>query len=288
MVTRSDIQPIKLADGFQFMEGAAFDRDGFLYVVDGRQGLVARINRDSGAWTAYCTTTGRPNGSAFHRDSRLFCADPGLAAIVEIPAGGGSYRVFADRCSEDDQPFRGPNDLRFDQHGNLYWTDPRGSSIEEPIGSIYWAGPDGQARRFATGLAFPNGLAFTADWSTLYVAESRTRRIHAWRLQPDGSAGEHRIFAELAPSGDGSEPGQPDGISFGADGNLYVAMYGAGRVLVLDAAGHVNTVLPVPGPQATNLAFWGTSLYVTEGSMAGVWRLDIGVRGQPLYAGWQG
>ena len=105
---RADIRPVKLVDGFRFMEGAAFDRDGFLYVVDGRQGLVARVDRDTGAWTPYCTTEGRPNGSAFHRDGRLFCADPGLKAIIEIPVGGGSYRIFADRCAEDGQPFRGP------------------------------------------------------------------------------------------------------------------------------------------------------------------------------------
>lgn len=285
---RSDIQPVEVAAGFMFMEGVAFDRDGFLYAVDGRQGLVARIDRETGEWSSYCRTEGGPNGSAFHRDGRLFCTDPPLKAIIEIPVGGGSYTIFADHCAEDGQAFRGPNDLRFNQNGDLYWTDPGGSSAESPIGSVYWARPDGYVRRFATGLAFPNGLTFSADWSTLYVAESAHQRIHAWLLNPDGSAGEHRVVAQLDGTGDGGRRGQPDGITFGADGNLYVAHWDMSGVYVVNPEGDTVAILPMPGPQVTNLAFWGESLYVTEGSIAGVWRLDIGVRGQPLFAGWQG
>jgi gluconolactonase len=283
-VLRTDIQPIKIVDGFTFMEGPAFGRDGLLYAVDGHQGLVVRIDPATGDWTTYCKTEGGPNGSAFHRDGRLFCTDPPLRAIVEIPRGGGAYRVFTDKCYEDGEPLRGPNDLRFHRNGDLYFTDPGGSSVDVPIGSVYYAKPNGWTGRFARGLAFPNGLTFSADWSTLYVAESGLQRVHAWRLNPDGSAGEHRIFAQLRGFGYQGRRGQPDGLAFGADGNLYVAHWDMATVDVVDPAGEVIAHLPMPGARVTNLAFGGASLYVSEGSIAGIWRLDIGVRGQPLFA----
>ena len=117
-----------------------------------------------------------------------------------------------------------------------------------PVGCVYWATPDGHVRRFASGLAYPNGLAFTADWSTLLVAESHTQRIHAYRLRPDGSAGEHWIYAQLEGIGPDGRPGEPDGIAFGADGNLYVAHFDMWRIAVVDPQGVTIGALPIPGP----------------------------------------
>lgn len=276
---------VPFVTGFKFMEGPAFDRDGNLYAVDGRQGIVVRITPQAEV-SIYCRTPGGPNGSAFHPDGRLFCTDPPLKAIIEIPPGGGSYRIFADRCSEDGQPFHGPNDLRFNRNGDLYWTDPGMGKRETPDRGVYWATPDGYVRRFTSGLYYPNGLTFSADWSTLYVADSLTQLIHAYRLNPDGSAGEHTVFAKLSGVDAAGNPGLPDGIAFDEDGYLYVAHWGMGHVAVLDPAGQTVAELPIPGPNVTNLAFYGTTLYVSEGSIAGIFRLDVGVRGQPLYAEW--
>src|SRR5512141_2422234 len=124
--------PTKFADGFQRLEGPAFDRAGNLYVVEKPRGLVHRIS-PAGEASEFCRMPVGPNGSTFHRDGRLFCTNPLCRTIVEIPAVGGTYRVFADRCSEDGQPFLGPNDLRFGRDGNLYWTDPEGTSRANPV-----------------------------------------------------------------------------------------------------------------------------------------------------------
>jgi len=75
----------------------------------------------------------------------------------------------------------------------------------------------------------------------------------------------------------------PDGMAFGADGNLYVAHFGKGCVDVIDPEGAVITGIPLGGKNPTNVAFWETSLYVTEVEKGQVVRLDIGVRGQALY-----
>jgi gluconolactonase len=280
-----DAKPVQFATGFLKLEGASVDRDGNLYVVEKPRGLVHRIT-PAGEVSPYCEMPAGPNGSTWHRDGRIFCTNPLVRAIYEFPAGGGSGRVFADRCSEDGQPFLGPNDLRFSRSGDLYWTDPEGSTVANPMGCVYWATPDGYVRRFASGLAYPNGMAFTADWSTLLVAESHTQRIHAYRLQADGSAGEHWIYAQLEGVGPDGRPGQPDGIAFGADGNLYIAHFDMWRIAVVDPHGVTIGALPIPGPYVTNLAFLGTQLYVTESKTGTVFRLDVGVAGQPFFCGW--
>jgi gluconolactonase len=284
-VLNREAKPVRFAAGFQRLEGPAFDRAGNLYVVEKPRGLVHRIS-PSGEVSEFCRMPVGPNGSTFHRDGRLFCTNPLCRTIVEIPAAGGTYRVFADRCSEDGQPFLGPNDLRFGRNGDLYWTDPEGTSRANPVGCVYWATPAGHVRRFASGLAYPNGLAFSADWSTLLVAESGTQRIHAYGVHEDGSAGEHWIYAQLEGIGSDDRPGEPDGIAFGADRNLYVAHHGRYEVVVVDPEGHTIATLPIPGKWVTNLAFRGTDLYVTESHTGTIVRLDVGVSGQTLFCGW--
>ena len=77
-------------------------------------------------------------------------------------------------------------------------------------------------------------------------------------------------------------------MAFDRAGNLYVAQHGAGRVVVLDPAGREVDAIPVPGKQPTNVAFGGpdfASLIVTEVETAAVYRLDLGVPGQPLFGG---
>ena len=50
-------------------------------------------------------------------------------------------------------------------------------------------------------------------------------------------------------------PGGPDGMALGPDGNLYVAVYGTGKIHVLSQAGQVVSQLELPGRNPTNCAF---------------------------------
>ncbi len=145
------------------------------------------------------------------------------------------------------------------------------------MGRVFRVGADGAISVFAVGLAFPNGICLSADEGTLYVAETFTRRIHAFTLNSDGSANNRSLYAQME-GGVG-----PDGMDFGADGNLYVAHYGKSAVAVIAPTGEVIEELPVSGKNPTNVAFWDDSLYVTETETGAVYRLDIGVKGQPLF-----
>ncbi len=62
-----------------------------------------------------------------------------------------------------------------------------------------------------------------------------------------------------------------------------MAHFGKGVVAVVNPQGQVIAELPAGGMKPTNVAFWGSSLYVTEVEKGQVVRLDIGVEGQTLY-----
>lgn len=61
--------------------------------------------------------------------------------------------------------------------------------------------PDGSARKVADGIAFPNGMAITADNSTLMIAESHGKRLTAFDIAPDGSLSNRRVWADLRDGG---------------------------------------------------------------------------------------
>jgi gluconolactonase len=183
--------------------------------------------------------------------------------------------VFLDRFGDD--PLIGPNDLIFDRHGNLYFTDPGESSVENPIGRVFRVSPTRQVSCVATGLAYPNGIALPAEEFAVFVAESRTNRILQIPIMSDDEFGRPAIFCEL------SDGLGPDGMAFGIDGNLYVTNHGGGTIDVIDPSGEVIRRIFAGGARPTNCAFWETSLYVTEDETASVWKLGLGVAGLPLF-----
>jgi gluconolactonase len=230
-------------------------------------------------------TGGGPNGSRFGPNGDLFIADCVRKAILRFSTATAQETIYADHC--DGRPFRGPNDLCFGPNGTLYFTDPAGSALAERIGAVYAVAPDGSVARIATGLAFPNGLMVTPDGATLVVGETFTGVLHRYSLDPARRYEELAPLATLRPAGEGDVPTNaagPDGMAFGADGNLYVAHFGSGYVQVVAPDGAIVTSLPAGGISPTNVAFWQESLYVTEGNSGSIYRLDIGVREQPPFA----
>jgi gluconolactonase len=266
------VEPYVLASGFQSPEGPSFDREGTLHFVDWDAQIVYRVTL-GGQVSPFVNTGGVPTGSKFHRNGHLFVTD-GDRGILDI-SPGGEIRVVAS--SWEGQPFRGPNDLVFAANGDLYFTDPKDSNPENPIGTVYLVRQDGRVERFAGGFQFPNGILLSDDGSTLYLAETLPNHILAFELDNEGHERSRRVFARLQ-GGLG-----PDGMALGQDGNLYVAHWGKGVVAVIDPEGQVVAELPAGGLNTTNVAFWGSSLYVTEVEKGQVVRLDIGVEGQVLY-----
>jgi sugar lactone lactonase YvrE len=132
------------------------------------------------------------------RDGRLLCRDP-----------DGSMVTHADLTSLSEHPW---SDMVVDGRGNAYignigFDFPAG---EVATGIVALVTPDGSARQVADGVAFPNGMAVTADNSTLILAESYANRLTAFDIATDGSLSNRRVWAEL-------DRGVPDGICLDAE-----------------------------------------------------------------------
>lgn len=264
--------PVVIASGLQSPEGPCFDRNGVLHFVDWDAKWVYQVNLE-GELKQFVYTGGIPTGSKFHIDGHLYVAD-GVRGILDI-SPTGSIRVAA--CEWQGNPFRGPNDLVFAHNGDLYFSDPAGSDPEHPIGNVFLLRRDGRLELFAGGFQFPNGIVFSVDGKSLFMAETFPNHILAFELDEHGYEKSRRVFARME-GGLG-----PDGMAFGSDGNLYVAHYGKGCVAVINPEGRVIAELPAGGSNPTNVSFWGESLFVTEVEKGQVVRLDIGVPGQALY-----
>lgn len=277
-------EPVKVGEGLKAPEGPAYDGLGNVAVSNTGGDYVTRFDAQGKAevlWRASSSafTFQKTNGMTYYRDGSLFVCDFGRKAIIRIYPDG-KQELYADSC--DGQAFKGPNDLAFDPQGNLYFTDPKGSDENSPTGCVYRVTKGTRkVTRVAEGLAFPNGIAFSADARTLYVAESRTFSIVKFRVKPDGRLGPKSTFAKLPT------PHDPDGIGFDVAGNLWVAQYGAGVVLQFDPRGNRLRTITMPGKNITNVEFAGRdlkTLYVTEDDTGTLYKMRVEIPGLPLFS----
>ena len=116
----------------------------------------------------------------------------------------------------------GWNEVIVDPRGNAYVNAPNfdmSEGFDFEVGStsgiVALVTPEGDARIVAERLAFPNGMAVTADGSTLIVAESFASRLGAWDIDADGGLSNRRVWAPV--------PDGVDGISIDAEGAVWCA-----------------------------------------------------------------
>lgn len=206
--------------------------------------------------TSTAKTVGIPAAMAFGPDGALYITDEGHRAVLRAAPDGHVGEFVATP--------NGPNDLFFDDRGDLWVTDPWGSTLERRCGAVYVVrSGTAELEQVARGLAFPNGIVRTG--AGLIFAETRTGLLWLHRAIGERDVGPAEVFAQL-PRVPGVDVQGPDGMALDVNGNLYVAHYGAGCVRVYTPAGTELAQIPVPGRDPTNVCFGGDglkTLYVT-------------------------
>ena len=123
-----------------------------------------------------------------------------------------------------------------------------------------------------------NGIAFSPDSKKLFVCESAQNRILTYNVNENGFLSNKLVFAEL-PGGD------PDGIAFDIDGNLYVAHFGGGAIYVFSPKGIIKDKLITPGKKPSNVEFGGEdmrTLFITEDETNSVYSRQVETAGMKL------
>ena len=255
------------------IEGPAVDASGNLYVVNFQQsGSVGKVAAGAAQSQLFALLPvgSIGNGIRFDRQGRMYIADYKKHNIWVIERGETTPRLYfhSDR-------FNQPNDLAIAADGTLYASDPRFAS---PSGGQIWRitrGADGKGRGEAMSstrrLGVTNGIDLSPDGTTLYVSESNSRQVWAYRL--DGSKLlDPRLVTGFADF-------EVDGLRTDIDGRIYLARLSAGKIAVIAANGTLEREVPLLGKQPTNLAFGGPdgkTVFVTqrEGRFIEAFRVD--------------
>jgi sugar lactone lactonase YvrE len=208
-------QPKLLLTDLAFGESPRW-HDGRLWVADwGRQEILA-IDRDGNRETRVRVQFGSFQPICFDwlPDGHLLVVSSQDAKLLRREHGGALVTH-----SDLSVISRGWNEVVVDGRGNTY---VNGGGFDLIAGARFAPGlvalvtANGDVRRVADGLAFPNGMAVTPDNSTLIVAESYGKRLTAFDIGEDGGLSNRRAWAEL---GDGV----PDGICIDAEGAVWYA-----------------------------------------------------------------
>jgi gluconolactonase len=269
-------QAERVATGFLFTEGPLWHPDGFYYFVDIRRSNLHRITPGKPAELVRADT-GEGNGTTFDLQGRLVICEGGHRRVTRWSADGRS-EILVDRY--EGKRLNRPNDVVCKSDGSLWFTDP-GLRVplaerELPYAGVYRIAPDG-ATTLMADCDYPNGLAFSPDERTLYVANTRwTAYIHAFELDAAGTVLRRQIFADMSSD----EPdGVPDGMKVDVEGRVYCT--GPGGTWVFAADGRRLGIIRTPEIPA-NLAFGGPdlkTLFFT--ARTSIYTLRVTTPGQP-------
>ncbi|MDF5711133.1 MAG: SMP-30/gluconolactonase/LRE family protein [Nostoc sp. S4] len=165
---------------------------------------------------------------------------------------------------EGNPPNNRLNDGKCDPQGRFWFGSM--SSIEKPHASLYRYDADGSLHVMETGLTISNGLGWSPDKRTFYLADSPNQKIYAYDFNfRTGNITNRRIFVDLT-----HESFHPDGLTIDAQGNIWSAMWSGWCVIRFNPKGEEILRINLPVPLVTSCTFGGEdlqTLYITTASV---------------------
>lgn len=182
------------------------------------------------------------NGIRFDQKGNMFIADYVNHNVLMIENGTKQISVFAHNDSMNQ-----PNDLAIMDNGILFASDPNWG---EKTGQLWRVNLKGKIFLLESGMGTTNGVEVSPDQKTLYVNESVQLKIWAYDIDSEGEVSNKREFISFNDGG-------MDGMRCDTKGNLYVARYGTGKVIVINPSGDIIREVILHGRNPTNVAFGG-------------------------------
>jgi len=186
---------------------------------------------------------------------------------------------------EDDREGNRFNDAKADARGRI-WAGSMPFTCDRPSGSFYRLDIDGTATRVDDEYTIANGPAIAADGSFLLHTDTALGTIFRYPVNDDGSLGPRTPFIVFEDAW-----GSPDGMTFDAEGGLWVGCWGGSCVTRFTPEGKRDRSIALPASQITSCTFAGPNLdrmFVTssgdgvdEAAGGALFEVDPGVRGLP-------
>jgi gluconolactonase len=260
-----------VAHGYGLAEAPTIDVDGSLVFSDVLGGGVYRVDAAAKVTTVVPKRRG-VGGIAIHEDGGIVCSGRDLVHVRE---------GYESRTVLHVDGVAGWNDVCTDAAGRVYAGalrfavfDPEAQVVP---GELWRVALDGDATVVFGDVVHANGVACTADGSTIYLSDSRRQRIIVFDVQ-------RAIRREI----DMSALGHPDGMALDEHGAVWVALV-SGGIARLTPDGDIDRRLEPPSAFTTSLCFAGRDLYVTTGGHSGntelrgcVLRTTVDVAGAPV------
>jgi gluconolactonase len=272
----------KLDTGFEWVEGPVWvpRESGYLLFSDIPRNTVFRWQEGKksepflkpSGYTGTATNLREPgsNGLLLNKEGRLVLMMHGNRCVGRLEKDG-KITVLVDHYK--DKRLNSPNDGAFKSNGDLYFTDPPyGLMTKDKPGEfpgqeldfcgVYRLSPEGKLTLLTKEMTKPNGIAFSPDEKTLYIANSDPKKAvwMAFPVHDDGTLGEGKVFYD-ATEWAGKRKGLPDGMKVDIHGNVFAT--GPGGVLVFNPKGKLLGVIDT-GVNTANCAWGndGSMLYV--------------------------
>jgi gluconolactonase len=269
----------KIAPGIDRPEDVVVGPDGRVFASD-HQCAVAEIFPD-GSFKRLGPKGGAPNGLNMDTAGRVLIANFGIYDREEgplqrfDPAIGRHETLLAQ---VDGRRLTSSNYPVMDEAGNIWCANSTHAETWPQAldgrtdGFIFVLRPDGSSAIAAEGLKFPNGLALSADEGFLYCAQTSGADVMRFSILPGGRLGPGErygpVLGKLQQAGeppvDHNELGYTDGVGMDAEGNLWVCLPAANKVVAITPALEVLTVIHDPGGETvnhpTNVTWGGSDL----------------------------
>jgi len=240
-----------VGQNYKFTEGTAVNEKGEVFYQDIPNSKTYEVDLD-GKLSDLNINAKRASGTSFGPDGRRYTIAGATKQVIAYDASGNET-VIADSISG--------NDIVVANNGNIYVTAPDG--IEKPS-KLYLIRPGGTKEVVDEGLKFANGLTLTPDQTQLYVTESATHWVWIYQILPDGKLAFKQHYGWLHVR-DQDENAWSDGLRCDTAGRVYVTTKMG--LQILDQAGRVNAIIPIPSGQPSNLCFGGKNfdiIYLTS------------------------
>ena len=157
---------------------------------------------------------------------------------------------------ESDLPTTRLNDGRVDRSGRFICGGMDEAANKQPISAVYRLDPDQQVHRIIDAVHISNSICFSPNGTQMYFTDMPSAQILVYSYDTDlGVPHDPKVFADLS-----DQPGLADGSTIDADGCLWNAQWGGGRIVRYTPSGAIDRVIELPATNPTCPAFGGSDL----------------------------